>query len=97
MLILERDHLSSRLAIIRLNLKSLETTVLRRSSELAVAEEDLSVMQAVEFPTAGGLTAYGFFYPPKNHALSCTGRRFATIGGDESWWTNRGCAVTIWH
>ena len=44
----------------------LEPTALRRSSDLVVDEKYLSRPQAVEFPTAGGLTAFGFYYPPSN-------------------------------
>ena len=40
--------------------------VLRRSAELAVDPNYISVPEAIEFPTEGGVTAHGFFYPPKN-------------------------------
>ena len=40
--------------------------VLRRSAELVVDPKYISVPEAIEFPTEGGVTAYGFFYPPKN-------------------------------
>jgi dipeptidyl aminopeptidase/acylaminoacyl peptidase len=40
--------------------------VLRRSAELAVDPKYISVPEAIEFPTEGGVTAHGFFYPPKN-------------------------------
>src|SRR5207248_3030289 len=34
--------------------------------ELAVDPNYISVPEAIEFPTEGGVTAHGFFYPPKN-------------------------------
>ena len=40
--------------------------VVRRSIEFAVDEGYLSIAEPVEFPTEGGLTAYGYFYPPRN-------------------------------
>ena len=40
--------------------------VLRRSAELVVDPKYISVPEAIEFPTEGGVTAHGFFYPPKN-------------------------------
>ncbi len=40
--------------------------VLRRSMDLEVDPAYLSHPQEIEFPTEGGGTAYGFFYPPRN-------------------------------
>ncbi len=54
------------ISIVRLDLETQHTTVLRRSSELTLAPGCLSAPQAVEFPTEQGRTAYGLFYPPKN-------------------------------
>jgi dipeptidyl aminopeptidase/acylaminoacyl peptidase len=87
----------------------METTVLRHSSKLVVAKDDLSLLQAVEFPTADGLTAHGFYYPPKNHAYRAaqddlpplvvmshggpTGAARAVFGIDKQYWTSRGFAV----
>jgi dipeptidyl aminopeptidase/acylaminoacyl peptidase len=39
---------------------------LRRSSEVDVDPGYISVPEAIEFPTEGGLTAHAFFYAPKN-------------------------------
>jgi dipeptidyl aminopeptidase/acylaminoacyl peptidase len=39
---------------------------LRRSNDLEVYPRYFSVPRAIEFPTEGGLTAHGFFYPPQN-------------------------------
>ncbi|MBD2098258.1 S9 family peptidase [Trichocoleus sp. FACHB-591] len=54
------------LAIARLDLATGEITVLQRASHLQVDPGYLSEPQAIEFPTENGLTAYAFFYPPKN-------------------------------
>jgi len=43
-----------------------ELTILRESSDLEVDDDYLSIPEAIEFPTAGNRTAFGFFYPPKN-------------------------------
>ena len=40
--------------------------VLRRSAEVALDPSYISVAEAIEFPTEGGLTAHGFFHPPRN-------------------------------
>jgi dipeptidyl aminopeptidase/acylaminoacyl peptidase len=39
---------------------------LRRSSEVKLDSGYVSVAEPIEFPTANGLTAFGFFYAPKN-------------------------------
>jgi dipeptidyl aminopeptidase/acylaminoacyl peptidase len=54
------------LALIAVDLKTGRVEVLRRSGELAVAGPYLSVPDAIEFPTEGGVTAHAFFYPPVN-------------------------------
>ena len=95
--------------IIRLNLETEEDTVLKCSSKLAVAEDDKSLMQGIEFPTADGQLAYGFFYPPQNHAYQApedakpplivmshggpTGSARAVFSIDKQYWTSRGFAV----
>jgi dipeptidyl aminopeptidase/acylaminoacyl peptidase len=40
--------------------------ILRRGSTLDAAAQDSSAPEAIEFPTAGGVTAHAFFYPPRN-------------------------------
>ncbi|MBD2090955.1 S9 family peptidase [Microcoleus sp. FACHB-1515] len=61
--------------ITRLDLQSGEVTVLRRSSGLEIDPGYLSIPEAIEFPTENGLSAYGFYYAPKN-------RDFAAPAGD---------------
>ena len=54
--------------LVRLDLGSGKTEILRRSSTLEIEPAFLSVPEAIEFPTenGNGATAYAFFYPPKN-------------------------------
>src|ERR1700737_1508235 len=40
--------------------------IIRRSGDVPVASTYLSVPEAIEFPTEGGVTAHAFFYPPMN-------------------------------
>jgi dienelactone hydrolase len=53
-------------AVVRLDLKTKQFDVLRRSSTLNVDTEYLSIPEAIEFPAEDGATAHGFFYAPKN-------------------------------
>ncbi len=53
-------------AVVRLDAATNEHEVLHRSGDLEIDPGYLSVPETVEFPTEGGLTAHGFFYPPKN-------------------------------
>ncbi|HLB47228.1 MAG TPA: S9 family peptidase, partial [Anaerolineales bacterium] len=52
--------------IVRLDLATGKTEVLRRSSSVSVDPAYISAPQAIEFPTENGLTAHAFFYPPHN-------------------------------
>ena len=54
-------------SIVRLDLESRSLEILRRSNNLEIDAQDISSPQVVEFPTEDGLSAYGFFYAPKNH------------------------------
>lgn len=53
-------------AIVRLDLATRAVTPLRRASDLKLDAGYLSVAQPIEFPTADGLTAHAFYYPPRN-------------------------------
>ena len=53
-------------SIASLNLATRKLEVLRRSRETAVDAGYLTDPRAIEFPTEGGLTAHGYFYPPRN-------------------------------
>lgn len=74
-----------------------------------IGTDDLSVPESVEFPTSGGATAYGWFYPPLNSAVTGPPDALPPLltmihGGPTScarpwfslatqFWTNRGFAV----
>jgi dipeptidyl aminopeptidase/acylaminoacyl peptidase len=52
--------------IVRMDLSSRTSEVLRRSNDLNINPEYVSVPEAIEFPTENGTTAHAFFYPPTN-------------------------------
>jgi dipeptidyl aminopeptidase/acylaminoacyl peptidase len=95
--------------IVRLDPSTGEHEVLRRSGTLEVDADYLSVPEPVEFPTEHGLTAYGFFYAPKNRdyavpegelppllVMSHGGPTSATstaLDLEVQYWTSRGIAV----
>ena len=53
-------------SIVRLDLASMKFEVLRCAMNIVIDKDYISEAEAIEFPTAGGLTAHGFFYPPRN-------------------------------
>ena len=53
-------------SLIVFDLATQTPTVLQRQSRIEVDAGYYSRAQAIEFPTEGGLTAYGFYYPPQN-------------------------------
>jgi dipeptidyl aminopeptidase/acylaminoacyl peptidase len=95
--------------IARLDLKTGQTEVLRRSSETTVDPGYLSVPETVEFPTENGLTAHAFYYPPKNQDFQAppderppllvkihggpTAATSATFNLGIQYWTSRGIAI----
>jgi dipeptidyl aminopeptidase/acylaminoacyl peptidase len=100
---------TNRLAVVEVDLRSGAHNVLRRASEVVVDEGYLSIPRAVEFPTENGLTAHGFYYPPRNRdyaapagerpplVVRCHGGPTATttttLRLDMQYWTSRGVAV----
>src|ERR1043165_407282 len=54
------------LSIIDFDLAAQTATVLQRANNIEIAAGYISQSEAIEFPTENGLTAHGFFYPPKN-------------------------------
>jgi dipeptidyl aminopeptidase/acylaminoacyl peptidase len=96
-------------AIVRFDLQERTFEVLRRSSNLEIDAAYLSTPRAVEFPTEGGLTAHGFFYPPKNRDYRAPDGELPPLlveshGGPTAaaatamslgiqYWTSRGIAV----
>ena len=96
-------------SIVSLDLKTRGFTVLRSSTNLQIDAAYFSAPRAVEFPTENGLTAHGFFYPPKNKDYRAPEAELPPLlvqihGGPTSaastamslsiqYWTSRGIAV----
>ena len=53
-------------SIVKFDVNTKQFETLRRSNDLEIFPRYFSVPRAIEFPTEGGLTAHGFFYPPQN-------------------------------
>jgi len=95
--------------ILSLNLATKKLGVLRKSREIAVDAGYLADPRAIEFPTEGGLTAYGHFYPPRNRDYVApatekpplvvmshggpTSSSSASLKYSIQYWTSRGIAV----
>jgi dipeptidyl aminopeptidase/acylaminoacyl peptidase len=98
-------------AIVRVAPETGETRILKRSTledEKAYAGY-ISLPQPIEFPTEGGLSAYGLFYPPANRRFAAaagelpplivkshggpTGAASAALDWGIQFWTSRGFAV----
>jgi dipeptidyl aminopeptidase/acylaminoacyl peptidase len=83
--------------------------VLRRSSEIALDDGYISIAQPIEFPTEHGLTAHGYFYPPRNQDYAAsvgelpplivmshggpTSSRSGDLNLAYQYWTSRGFAL----
>ncbi len=96
-------------ALVKLDLATGKTEILRQAFKPTVDPGYFSVPQMVEFPTGNGLTAHGIFYPPANKDYAAPeGERPPLIvmshGGPTSaattalrygiqYWTSRGFAV----
>ena len=97
------------LSVVIIDLDTFKLEVLSRSSNLLIDPGYVSIPQVIEFPTANGLTAQAFYYPPTNQDFSGpTNERPPLIvsshGGPTSsalllfdpayqFWTSRGIAV----
>ena len=96
-------------ALIHLNLSSGKREILKRTSNLTIDPGYLSLPETIEFPTGGGLTAFAFFYPPRNKDFTGqadekppllvmshggpTGATDTTLNLEIQYWTSRGIAV----
>jgi dipeptidyl aminopeptidase/acylaminoacyl peptidase len=97
------------LALVAFDLSTGEVEVLRHALESTIDPAYFSVAQPVEFSTEQGLTAHGFFYPPRNRdfrgppeerppllVMSHGGPTSATtpmLSYSIQYWTTRGVAV----
>jgi dipeptidyl aminopeptidase/acylaminoacyl peptidase len=100
--------------IVSLDLASGEHRILKRSTDLLEnaelrIREHLTKVQALEFPTSGGDTAYALYYPPHNAdyrapdderpplLVKChggpTSAASSTLSLGNQYWTSRGIAV----
>ncbi len=97
------------LAIVHLDLATGKLDVLRRSTEIRIDDDYLSIAEPIEFPTEKNLTAHGFFYAPKNRDYAAddderppllvmshggpTSAATMTLKLSIQYWTSRGIAV----
>lgn len=100
---------ASETAIVVYDLASGELEEVRSAGDEALAEGYVSVPRAIEFPTSGGETAHGFYYPPTNPEFSAPAGELPPLivqshGGPTShatpaldreflFWTSRGIGV----
>ncbi|MDQ6693325.1 MAG: S9 family peptidase [Chloroflexota bacterium] len=96
-------------SLVQLELASGNVEVFRMASNQQLDSGYVSIPEAIEFPTEGGLTSYGFFYPPKNHDFVApqgekppllvmshggpTSSVSATFSPNILYWTSRGIGV----
>ncbi len=95
--------------IVKLDFATRAVTFLDQPDPIVLPEELLSIPEAIEFPTAGGLIAHAFFYPPKNPNYAApkgekpplmvishggpTGSVNGTYNLKTQYWTSRGFAL----
>jgi dipeptidyl aminopeptidase/acylaminoacyl peptidase len=96
-------------SVVKLDLNTRECHMLRGSNTLQIDKANLSIPEAIEFPTESGLTAHAFFYPPRNRNFQGpagtkppllvfnhggpTSMTTATLNLSIQFWTSRGFAV----
>jgi dipeptidyl aminopeptidase/acylaminoacyl peptidase len=96
-------------AIVRTNLDTGASVTLRSSSSLSLDPGCISVPDAIDFPTEGGLISHAFYYPPRNADFSAlpsdrpplivishggpTTQTKAMLDLQVQYWTSRGFAV----
>lgn len=96
-------------SIVSYDLHTRDFEILRRSRDSEVDASFISEPQPIEFPTENGLTAYGYFYRPKNPDYAArrdekpplvvishggpTSSSSASLKYSIQYWTSRGIAV----
>ena len=96
-------------ALVRLDLQTGAVETLRCSSNLEIDPGYISAPEALEFPTEKGLTAYGFYYAPRNQDFTApdgecppllvkshggpTASTSAAFNPSIQYWTSRGIAI----
>jgi dipeptidyl aminopeptidase/acylaminoacyl peptidase len=107
--VFEAGSATQPLAILKLDLATGQTEVLRRAFEPIIDPGYFSIPQAVEFPTENGLSAHGIFYLPANKDYTSpagelpplvvishggpTGSTSTSLRYGIQYWTSRGFAV----
>ena len=107
--LLRAGSLKESLAIIQMDLATGETTKLQENNKLKIDPGYISEPTPIEFPTEDGLTAHGFYYPPKNRDFAGPADERPLLlvkshGGPTSatvamliltiqYWTSRGVAI----
>ncbi|MGI0482726.1 S9 family peptidase [Geminocystis sp. CENA526] len=95
-------------AVVKLNIATGDTQILKQSSNLNIDEGYLSQPQQIEFPTSDGKTAFAWYYPPQNKDFCAPGNTLPPLlvkshGGPTAattasynlriqYWTSRGFA-----
>jgi dipeptidyl aminopeptidase/acylaminoacyl peptidase len=96
-------------AVVVYDVRSREPEEVRSASDDAVADGYVSIPRPIEFPTSGGETAFGFYYPPTNSEFEAPAGELPPLivqshGGPTShttpaldreflFWTSRGIGV----
>ncbi|HEY6925107.1 MAG TPA: prolyl oligopeptidase family serine peptidase, partial [Steroidobacteraceae bacterium] len=96
-------------ALVSIDLGSGSYRILRAPGSVKLSPDSISVAEPIEFPTAGGLTAHAFFYPPTNPQASAppgekpplvvkvhggpTSHSKAELALTTQYWTSRGFAL----
>jgi dipeptidyl aminopeptidase/acylaminoacyl peptidase len=96
-------------AVVTIDLATASHRVLRAPGTLRLEPPCISVAESVEFPTAGGLTAHAFYYPPTNPNFTApagekpplvvkvhggpTSHSKAELAMGIQYWTSRGFAL----
>lgn len=97
------------LSIVKLDLCTHETEVLKRSSDISIDPGYISKPKPIEFPTENGFTAHAIYYKPINKDYTAllgelppllvfihggpTGATSTTLSWAIQYWTSRGIAV----
>lgn len=93
----------------RMDLATRDIQLIRSSRKSKLDTGYISIAQPIEFPTAGGLTAFGLYYPPRNQDFRApenekppllvmshggpTGATDSALSETIQFWTSRGIAV----
>ena len=95
--------------IVSIDITTGAVEVIKRSLDITIDEAYLSIPEAIEFPTEGGLSAYGFYYAPRNGDFEApagekppllvvshggpTSATDDTLSLGYQYWTSRGFAI----